>query len=78
MSVDAHPGAIEQLADGRDGPDPHHGGVDTCDRRTDEAPSGSIPSASAVSSLAITSAAAPSLIPLELPAVTVPSRGTPA
>ena len=36
------------------------------------APSGSMPSAWARSSLAITSAAAPSLIPLEFPAVTVP------
>ena len=36
------------------------------------APSGSTPSSRARSSLAITSAAAPSLIPLELPAVTVP------
>ena len=37
-----------------------------------KAPSGSMPSACARSSLAITSAAAPSLIPLEFPAVTVP------
>ena len=37
------------------------------------APSGSTPSSRAFSSLAITSAAAPSLIPLALPAVTVPS-----
>src|SRR5919204_320904 len=37
-------------------------------------PSGSTPSARAFSSLATTSAAAPSLIPLALPAVTVPSR----
>ena len=36
------------------------------------APSGSTPSTRAFSSLAITSAAAPSLIPLEFPAVTVP------
>ena len=37
-----------------------------------KAASGSTPSARARSSLAITSAAAPSLMPLELPAVTVP------
>ena len=36
-------------------------------------PSGSAPSSAALSALAITSAAAPSLMPLELPAVTVPS-----
>ena len=35
-------------------------------------PSGSTPSSRAFSSLAMTSAAAPSLIPLEFPAVTVP------
>ena len=38
-----------------------------------KAPSGSTPSSRAFSSDAITSAAAPSLRPLELPAVTVPS-----
>ena len=37
-----------------------------------KAASGSTPSAAARSSLAITSAAAPSLMPLELPAVTLP------
>ena len=70
---DRDAGALEQLAHRRDRADAHHPRVDAGDGAADgTAPAASAPSSRALSSLAITSAAAPSFIPLELPAVTLP------
>ena len=69
------PGAREQLADGRDRADAHHARVDSGDgardetRRAARAPS----AARLLARWRRRAAAAPSLMPLELPAVTVPS-----
>ena len=72
-SLDTDTRAREKAPHGRNGADPHHARVDSRHGRAGERCRAARRRATAArSSVAITSAAAPSLMPLALPAVTVP------